>query len=166
MKFDKYFPNLKIGKNNRIGSCNFSFRGDGSISIGNCCDVDEGVLIRTYGGRIYIGSNVSINAYTFLHGGGGVSIGNNVRIASHVSIISANHVFSSVNILIKDQGETKIGIFIEDDVWIGTGVRILDGVKIKRGSVIGAGSVVNRDVDEYCVYAGVPAKFIKKRFSS
>ena len=163
IKFDKYFPKLKIGKNNKIGSCNFSFRGGGNISVGDFCDLDDGVLIRTYGGLISIGSNVSLNAYTFLHEGGGIYIGNNVRIASHVSIISANHIFNDINIPIKDQGETKIGITIEDDVWIGTGVKILDGVRIKRGTVVGAGAVVNRSLDEYSVYAGVPAKIIKKR---
>jgi chloramphenicol O-acetyltransferase type B len=58
--------------------------------------------------------------------------------------------------------ETRIG----DDVWIGLGSIVLSGVCIGEGSVIAAGSVVTRDVDEYAIYAGNPAKKIRERFSS
>ena len=58
--------------------------------------------------------------------------------------------------------ETRIG----DDVWIGLGSIVLSGVKIGEGSVIAAGSVVTRDVDQYAIYAGNPAKKIRERFSS
>ena len=56
-----------------------------------------------------------------------------------------------------------LGIKIMNDVWIGTGVRILDGVTIGRGSVIGAGSVVTKSIPDYSVAVGAPAKVIKKR---
>jgi acetyltransferase-like isoleucine patch superfamily enzyme len=58
--------------------------------------------------------------------------------------------------------ETRIG----DDVWIGLGSIVLSGVSIGEGSVIAAGSVVTRNVDEYAIYAGNPAKKIRERFSS
>jgi chloramphenicol O-acetyltransferase type B len=58
--------------------------------------------------------------------------------------------------------ETRIG----DDVWIGLGSIVLSGVSIGEGSVIAAGSVVTRDVEEYAIYAGNPAKKIRERFSS
>lgn len=160
---DRYFPDLKIFEGAYINSCVFSFVSGGSISIGMGSHIDQGVILRTYGGNISIGDGVSINPYSFIHGGGGVIIGNNTRIASGVSIISANHVFSSKSELLKNQGEEKIGIEIGSDVWIGTGARILDGVKIGNGSVIGAGAVVTKNTEAYGVYVGVPAKKIKER---
>jgi acetyltransferase-like isoleucine patch superfamily enzyme len=74
-----------------------------------------------------------------------------------------NHVFDDPNRLIRQQPLTCKGITIEDDCWIGTGVRILDGVTIGQGSVIGAGAVVNKDIPPYSVAVGVPAKVISKR---
>jgi acetyltransferase-like isoleucine patch superfamily enzyme len=56
--------------------------------------------------------------------------------------------------------QTKGGIVIEDDVWIGFGVIVLDGVKIGKGAVLGAGSVVTRDIPDNTVAVGVPAKTI------
>ncbi len=61
---------------------------------------------------------------------------------------------------------TRGGIFIEDDVWLGYGVVVLDGVHIGKGSVIGAGSVVNRDIPAGVIADGVPVKVIKERSST
>jgi maltose O-acetyltransferase len=63
----------------------------------------------------------------------------------------------------KDQPTFLAKIVIEDDVWVGANSTILPGVKVGRGSVIGAGSVVNRDIPEYSFAAGVPAKVIRRR---
>ena len=85
-------------------------------------------------------------------------------IASFVSMYAANHNFEDPNIPIRDQGmTTKGGIKIEDDVWIGTHVVILDGITIGKGSVISAGSIVTQDVEPYSIVAGVPAKIIRYR---
>ncbi|MEJ2118942.1 MAG: acyltransferase, partial [Alphaproteobacteria bacterium] len=74
----------------------------------------------------------------------------------------ANHGME-LGVPIFQQPETKLGIVIEDDVWIGSSVRILDGVRIAKGSIIGAGAVVNRSTIPDGIYAGVPAKMIRKR---
>ena len=137
--------------------------GGGHIKIGNNCELNYGALIATYGGDITIGDNCSINPYCVIYGHGGLTIGNGVRIATHTVIVPGNHVFDDTSKPIHQQGVIKKGIKIEDDVWIGAGVRILDGVIIRKGCIIGASSVLTKSTEEYGVYAGVPAKKIKSR---
>ena len=69
----------------------------------------------------------------------------------------------------KESGDSKQSVekvSISDDVWVGYGSIILSGIKIGQGSIIAAGSVVTKDVEPYSIYAGVPAKKVKDRFSS
>jgi acetyltransferase-like isoleucine patch superfamily enzyme len=141
----------------------FSTEYGGSIKVGKNCEFLYGVLLLTYGGNITIGENCSINPYTVLYGHGNLTIGNNVLIAGHCLVIPANHKFDDVNKPISKQGETRKGIVIEDDVWIGSGCRILDGVNIGTGAIVAAGAVVNKDVPPFTIVGGVPAKIIKLR---
>ena len=122
-------------------------------------------MLSTCGGWIRIGNNCTVNSFAVLYGHGGLDIGGGVRISAHVVIVPMNHIFKNPAIPIWMQGETRKGIKIEDDVWIGAGAKILDGVTIGKGSVIGAGAVVTRDIPPYSVAVGVPAKVIKKRES-
>ncbi|MDB4240817.1 acyltransferase [Yoonia sp.] len=135
----------------------------GHIIIGARTYIDRGVILRALGGTIEVGDDCSVNAYSVLQGGGNLRIGNNTRIASHTVIVPSNHVFSDPDIPIKDQGLRQEGIVIEDDVWIGAGVRVLDGVVLGKGCVVGAGAVVTRSVEPLTVVGGVPAKQIGTR---
>lgn len=135
----------------------------GIIRIGKGCQIHEGVLIKTYGGLIEIGDNVSLNAYCIAYGHGGLKIGNNVRIAAQTVFIPSNHKFERTDIPITEQSLSLEGIVVEDDVWIGAGVKVLDGVIIRQGCVIAAGSVVNKSTEAFGVYAGVPARLVKSR---
>lgn len=94
---------------------------------------------------------------------GGLSIGKNVLIGPHVIIHSSNHNYSDIFTPIKQQGHTYKPVRIEDDVWIGANTVILAGVTLHRGCIVGAGSVVNHDVPEYCVAVGNPCHVIKIR---
>lgn len=154
---------IKFGKNTTIHR-NCVFNADGELlEIGENCIFDVGVYVRLWGGKIKIGDNVFIGPYSVVYGHGGLTIGNNALIASHVTIIPANHNFSDKQIPINKQGETTKGVIIEDDVWVSTGVTILDGVNVGKGSVIAAGSVVTTSVPPYSVVGGVPGKIIKTR---
>lgn len=136
----------------------------GAIRIGAGSVVHSGVKLRTYpGGQITIGKDCSINPYCVLYGHGGLTLGDGVRVAAHTVMIPANHRFSDALGAIRNQGLDQQGIIIGNDVWIGAGVRILDGVTIGDGCVIAAGAVMNRSTTDRGVYAGVPAKLVKRR---
>lgn len=138
---------------------------NGKISLGNKTIILQDVKILSYGGPINIGENVSVNPYCILYGHGGLTIGDNVRIATGTVMIPSNHNYSRTDIPIYQQGETSLGITIGDDVWIGANVKILDNVNVSKGIIIGAGSVVTKSLtEEYGIYGGVPAKFIKYRY--
>lgn len=112
--------------------------------------------------KLAIGKNVRINENVFLQGE--IEIGNDVMIAPNVAIYTATHKHQLPNIAMVDQGTTAIKkVIIEDDVWIGRNVVILPGIKIQKGSIIGANSVVTKNIQEYSIYGGVPAKLIRKR---
>ena len=135
----------------------------GLLRLGDHCLVEQGAIIRTYGGSVEIGSLTTIGPYTCIYGGGAVKIGTGVRIGPSCSIIAANHQFSDMDKPIYLQGTVSKGIEISDDVWIGAGATVLDGVKIGKGAVIAAGAVVSKGVPDGAVVGGVPARFIKSR---
>ncbi|WP_312825869.1 CatB-related O-acetyltransferase [Epilithonimonas sp.] len=97
----------------------------------------------------------------------GVSIGRYTMIAQNVQIIGDDHNFNIVGVPSTFSGRPKLRkTQIGRDVWIGANSIILTGITIGDGSIIAAGSVVTKDVAEYSIYGGVPAKFLKKRFES
>lgn len=120
-------------------------------------------VISNLGTGILIGNNSAVGAQSFLGGQGGITIGSDVIMGPHVKIFSENHNFHDPNVPIRKQGESRKGVVVKDNCWIGAGVTILDGVTLGEGSVVAAGSVVTRDVPAFCVAAGVPAKVLKSR---
>jgi acetyltransferase-like isoleucine patch superfamily enzyme len=94
---------------------------------------------------------------------GKINIGKYCLIAPNVVIVGSNHNFDDKNELIRKQGVSSRGITIGDDVWIGANATITDGVNIGKGAIIAAGAVVTKNVEEYTIVGGVPAKFISKR---
>lgn len=129
-------------------------------------EIDENTHIKAYtrlaarGGFIRIGKRCSINPFCMIYGYGGVTIGDDVRIAAHTSIIAFNHIYDGDG-SIAHQGNSMKGVVIKDNVWIGAGVRILDGVTIHERCVVGAGSVVTHSVKPGSVIAGNPARVIR-----
>jgi len=95
---------------------------------------------------------------------GPLEIGSYVNMGPDVRIITINHKTERTDIPMKGQGVlSPQKVTICDDVWIGARVIILPGVTIGKGSIIGAGAVVTKDVPEYAVMGGVPARVIKFR---
>ena len=128
-------------------------------SCGKNVNVEKGAEFAT---DLIIGDNSGIGINSKISSR--VTIGKNVMMGPYCLIYTRNHRFSDTNIPIIEQGyEEYRPVIIEDDVWIGGRVIILPGVKIGKGVVIGAGSVVTKDVPSYSIVAGNPAKIIRKR---
>ena len=108
--------------------------------------------------HISVGNNVCINAFVHIWGHGGVVIGDNTLIASHVSIVSVTHDPNAV--LYKNSCIEK-QVVIGSNVWIGTHATILPGIIIGDNAIIGAGCVVTKNVEANTTVVGVPAKKLK-----
>jgi acetyltransferase-like isoleucine patch superfamily enzyme len=162
-KFTCLGQKVVIGRNVKISPKARILLRKGEIHIGDDCSILPGAILDTYNGHIILGKNIGVNYYTVIYGHGGVTIGDNTRIAGHSMIIPANHRFENKNIPICKQGEDRQGIVIGEDVWIGGGVVVLDKSNIAKGCVIGAGSVVSGETEPYGVYVGSPAQKKKER---
>ena len=113
--------------------------------------------------HLRVGKNSGWGVGCFINAGGGVTIGDNVLIGPRVVIHSLNHVYKDASVLIRLQGHVAKPVVIEDDVWIGAGAVILPGVRVGRGAVVGAGSVVTKDVPAFGVVVGNPARLVRFR---
>jgi acetyltransferase-like isoleucine patch superfamily enzyme len=120
-------------------------------------------VIRSLGVGLRVGNNSAIGAYSFLGAQGGITIGDDVIMGPRVSFHAENHRYEDPDTPIRLQGETRQGIVIENDCWIGAGAIILDGVRIESGAIVAAGSVVTKDVPAFAIVAGSPARIIKQR---
>lgn len=134
-----------------------------NVTIGRGTSITCTGIIANKGVGLSIGNNSAIGSNSYIGARGELQIGNDVIMGPMVTIFSENHNYESMNTPIRKQGESRKGISIEDDCWIGAGSTILDGVTVGQGSVIAAGSVVTRDVEAYSVVAGVPARLIRSR---
>lgn len=133
--------------------------------IGKNTNIHASVILRQPK-NIIIGNHCLINHNNVLQAGkvnAKIIIGDYVHTGANVMIIAFNHGFDSISIPTIKQDYYDATIEIGDDVWIGGGSIILAGVKIGKGAIIAAGAVVNKDVPDYAIVGGVPAKIIKLR---
>ncbi|MDO8658569.1 MAG: acyltransferase [Candidatus Levybacteria bacterium] len=127
------------------------------IRIGNGSTIHMGAKFYDPG-NIKIGNDSIIGEGTVLDGRDKLTIGNHVDIASEVMIYNAEHDIHSDGFHAKTEP-----IVIEDYVFIGPRAIILPGVRVKKGAIVAAGAVVTKDVEEYSIVGGVPAKVIGER---
>lgn len=115
---------------------------------------------------IEIGDNVFMGLNTVINSNVPVFIGNNVMFGRNVTILGGDHNISEVGKPMRfvKTGGLNVPVIIEDDVWVGANTTILKGVTIGEGSVIGAGSLVNKTLPPYSICVGNPCKPIKLRF--
>ena len=137
------------------------------IQIGARTLIDSFVKIKPVGGmgECIIGDDCAVNSGTVIYTGNGVHIANSVAIAANCTLAATNHAFDDLTRLIREQGfsHSRGGIVIEEDVWLGANVVVLDGAVIGKGSVVAAGSVVRGRLEPYSVYGGSPIRRLRAR---
>ncbi len=163
-------PKIRYGKFMKLGShVQLSALGTEGIIFGNNVGIGafSRIIVSTslneLGKHIKIGNNVGIGEYAYLGGGGGLEIGDDCIVGQYLSCHPENHNHVDPGIPIRKQGVNRKGIKIGSDCWIGSKVTILDGIEIGPGSIIAAGSVVNKSFPAKSIIGGVPAKLIKQR---
>src|SRR5579883_1258182 len=140
-------------------------RGDGRIELGAGVYLGWGYYVNTWmpGGYLRVDTRTWIGAGTQIWGHAGVEIGAQCPIAPGLLIVPYQHAFGDVGRPIMEQGGSTGPVVIEDDVYVGMGVRILPDLTIGRGAVVGAGSVVRASLPPFAVAAGVPARVLRVR---
>ena len=113
--------------------------------------------------KLTLGNNISINRGCTINAAGNITILDNVLIGPGVVIYSQNHCYTNLDININQQGYLTTPVIIKENVWIGARAIILPGVTIEANSIIGAGSVVTKNVPLNSICVGNPAKLISKR---
>jgi len=165
-----HHADLTLGDNIFIGDHVVIFQD----SDGGPVELGRGVLLLgdTYvqtgaGGSLTIGENTHIQPNCqFSAYKGSIQIGKNIEIAPRCAFYPYDHGFAPGELIARQPLTTKGGIVVEDDVWLGYGVIVLDGVRIGKGAVIGAGAVVTHDIPDGALAAGVPARIIRSRHNS
>lgn len=136
--------------------------------VGQHCYLGQGVKLTPQ--NITLGDHVSIGAGSVIQSAHGeIEIGNHVMLGPNVHIHGGNHIFNEIGCYIDEATPKKMGqdgkIVIDDDVWIGSCSIILKGVHIGKGSVIGGGAIVTKDVPPYSIYTNKIEPIIRRRFS-
>ncbi len=128
--------------------------------LGRKSIVESYCCINNAVGDVTIGDDTRIGIHCTMIGP--VCIGSHVNLAQGITVTALNHNFEDTTRRIDEQGISTKPVVIGDDVWIGANAVILPGVTIGRHAVVAAGAVVSKDVPDYCIVAGVPAKVIKE----
>lgn len=141
-------------------------KGDtGGITIGDRVLIGRQTILSVFSGTLEIGDGCNLGSRCRVATRSRLVLGRSVLIAANCYLGAPNHRFERIDVPVIAQGTPADsgGLEIADNVWIGAGVTVLDGVRIGRDAIIGAHSLVTRDVPPYAIAAGAPARVIRMR---
>lgn len=139
-------------------SASVSGRAGSSLRMGKNCFVAAHAYVTD---SVRLGDHCTINPFATVRGA--ITAGDGVRIGAHACIVGFNHGFARTDVPVWSQPCTSKGIVLGDDVWVGSHVTILDGVKIGSHTILAAGAVVTKDVPDYAIVGGNPARVLRMR---
>lgn len=160
-------PNkIEIGDNVVIDdNCVLDAKGSDNdgIRVGNGVFLGRNSILSCKNGDIILGDHVNIGFHSEIFSASKVQLGKHVLIAAYCYLIGGDHDYDAVDKAVLEQTRSSRGITLEDDVWLGAGVKIMDGVTVGKHTIIGTSAVVNKDLPEYVIAVGIPAKVAKHR---
>jgi acetyltransferase-like isoleucine patch superfamily enzyme len=133
------------------------------IEIGSGVFLGRGTILSCKDGDIVLGDHVNIGFYSEVFSGSSVTVGASGLFAAYTYLVGGGHEFERSGVAVIEQPRRSRGIALGENVWLGTGAKVLDGVRIGSDVVVGAGAVVTEDLPDGVVAAGVPARVIRSR---
>jgi len=135
------------------------------IDIGAGVFLGRGTILSCKDGDIRLGDHTNLGFHCEVFSGSEVTVGRHGLFAAQAYLVGGGHQFEDEELAVIDQPRTSRGITLGDNVWLGTGAKVLDGVRIGDSVVVGANAVVNADLPEGAIAAGVPARVLRRRGS-
>jgi acetyltransferase-like isoleucine patch superfamily enzyme len=137
--------------------------GNRGIEIGDGVFLGRGTILSCKDGDITLGPHTNLGFHCEVFSGSTVTIGRHGLFAAYVYLVGGGHEFERADLAVVDQPRSSRGITLGDNVWLGTGAKVLDGVRLGSHVVVGANAVVNSDLPEGAIAAGVPARILRQR---
>jgi acetyltransferase-like isoleucine patch superfamily enzyme len=133
------------------------------IDVGDGVFLGRGTILSCKDGDIVIGDHGNFGFHCEIFSGSRVTVGRHGLFAAQAYLVGGGHEFEQEGLAVIEQPRSSRGISLGDNVWLGTGAKVLDGVTIGSDVVVGANAVVNADLPRGAVAAGVPARVIRFR---
>lgn len=133
------------------------------IDVGHGVFLGRGTILSCKDGDITLGDHTNIGFNSEIFSGSSVTVGRHGLFAAYTYLVGGGHEFERADVPVLEQERRSRGIELGDNVWLGTGAKVLDGVRVGRDVVVGANAVVNTDLPDGAVAAGVPARVLRQR---
>jgi acetyltransferase-like isoleucine patch superfamily enzyme len=133
------------------------------IDVGRGVFLGRGTILSCKDGDIAIGDHGNFGFHCEVFSGSSVTVGKHGLFAAQSYLVGGGHEFERPDFAVIDQPRSSRGIVLGDNVWLGTGAKVLDGVRIGRDVVVGANAVVSADLPDGAIAAGVPARVLRHR---
>lgn len=133
------------------------------IRLGSGVFVGRNTILSCKNGDIVLGDRVNIGFNCEIFSASRVAVGASTLLAAYTYLVGGDHDFGEVGVSVLEQGRSSRGIEVGTGAWLGAGAKVLDGVRIGDHAIVGTGAVVTRDVGDYVIAAGVPARVVRDR---
>ena len=136
------------------------------IDIGRGVFLGRGTILSCKDGDIVLGDETNLGFHCEIFSGSQVTVGRHGLFAAQAYLVGGGHEFEDKGRAVIEQPRSSVGIALGDNVWLGTGAKVLDGVRIGSDVVVGANAVVNADLPDGAIAAGIPARVLRRRDES
>jgi acetyltransferase-like isoleucine patch superfamily enzyme len=133
------------------------------IDIGNGVFLGRGTILSCKDGDIRLGDHTNLGFHCEIFSGSTVTVGPHGLFAAQAYLVGGGHEIERTDVAVIDQPRSSRGITLGENVWLGTGAKVLDGVRIGSHVVVGANAVVTADLPDGAIAAGVPARILRQR---